>query len=272
MITSVSFPHRSLPEEVFGTFPWSYRNPQGELIEVSGREISIDGWDYNMDLDFQRQVHLDVTEIYRLCHLSRDAEVQLICSWFCPTTKVKKIAHRSSNLEIDENAWLFDLKISINGDELAEFLFVDLELVVVNFSSPADRFVASRPGHKIAQQKLQVRLEGSGSQFPTSAIDFAKSSFPTGACWHLQWNHSDLEGYLMHDSSLPQFRESWFIRKVSDPDSEMASVVSWDVARRLISGALANDSFAENAENYPPESIGGVVVDCSNYVIPARNE
>ena len=114
---------------------------------------------------------------------------------------MKKIAHRSSNLEIDENAWLFDLKISINGDELAEFTG-DLELVVVNFSSLLTGLLHRGFGHKIAQQKLQVGLEGSGSQFPTSAIDFAKSSFPTGACWHLQWNHSDLEGYLMHDIRL----------------------------------------------------------------------
>jgi hypothetical protein len=271
MIASISFPHRSLPEEVFGTSPWSYRNPQGELIDVSGREISVDGWDYNMDLDFQRQVHLDVTEIYRLCHLSRDAEVQLICSWFCPTTKVKKIAYRSSNLGIDENAWFGDLKISINGEELAESLFVDLELVLVNTSSPADRFVASRPGHKIAQQKLQVRLEGSGSQFPTSAVNFAESSFPTGACWHLQWSHSDLEGYLMNDVRLYlNSGNPEFIRKVSDPDSEMASVVSWDVARRLISGALANDSFVENAENYPSESIGGVVVGLLQLCYPGK--
>jgi hypothetical protein len=114
-----------------------------------------------------------------------------------------------------------------------------------------------------------LALEGQAAQFPMETGDFEKSSWlPRGAAWYLEWNPSAPEDSFLGTVALhlntahPAVQELARSHEAdSGPAAIFRSIIHYDVARQLISGALASPEFLEahESESFPGGSVGEYV-------------
>jgi len=267
---NISFPYQTLEDSIFGSNQWFIEDSNNNWIELP-QEMA--GWSYKMNLRLRRKFSLDIENIFKKTGLPENAEVKVVCSCFCQSTNFKKLFFSSEPISNENRN--FDAQFTIYGEDLSGSILIQTELVLtqdLKFNQP---FVAKKTGSRLAYIESKVFLEGSGSSFPTTAINFENESSWIGsqdAFWHLEWESHALEVPVLRDVRLYiNSKHQTFIDQIKDPNSTMSAVVSLDVMRRMITGAMMNEDFIERFEEYPPDSVGDVVSKQIQNCFPGRD-
>src|SRR5690606_24209348 len=147
---------------------------------------------------------------------------------------------------------------------LGGVLDLDTRLVLARNRTDGAPWAPRRAGSSLWEDHRSLRLQGDAPQFPMAVVDFAETSFPDGAGWHLQIGvdlHAAAMGSLLLLINEGNRTVTEAFTRAARPrpvDRVVLSAVHADVARVMIEHALALEDFVDGAE-FPEDRLGAVV-------------
>ena len=240
-------PYRVPAEDVVTAAGWVLVTEEGEVALPE----ALPDWDYVMDLHLRRTVRIDLDRARSQSGLPSDAALVLAAVWTAtgsnlggPARHVRLTGSGMSTVELD---------VHLRGADLGGVLLLDTALVLAERRNDARPSSPRRAGSVLWSDRERLRLQGDAPQFPMAVIDFARTSFPDQAAWHVQIS-GDLESAAM-GSLLLLVNEKNAITatafenaaKPRPVDRVVLSAVYADVARTMIEHALGLDEFVDDA-------------------------
>ncbi|WP_229818970.1 hypothetical protein [Streptomyces lateritius] len=230
-------------------------------------------WDYNTDLTLRRTVHVDLDRARAQSGLPGNALLMLSTVW---TATGSNLSGPAQHLRLSEGG-VQDIEIGfrLSGADLGGLLLLDTALVLAARRSDARPSSPRRAGSVLWSDRESLRLQGDAPQFPMAVIDFARTSFPEGAAWHLQIS-GELDNATM-GSLLLLVNEQNKVTAVAfenahrprPVDRIVLSAVYADVARSMIEHALDNQDFAEDSD-FPDGSLGATLLSLFDQLFPGQ--
>ncbi|WP_329250521.1 hypothetical protein OG223_20515 [Streptomyces sp. NBC_01478] len=176
----------------------------------------------------------------------------------------------------DRGTSTVELDVLLRGADLGGLLMLDTALVLAEHRSNARPSSPRRAGSVLWSDREFLRLQGDAPQFPMAVIDFARTSFPDHAAWHLQISGS-LDSATMGSLLLlvnerntvttTAFENAGKPRPV---DRIVLSAVYADAARIMIEHALSNEDFAEDSD-FPEGSLGATMLSLFDQLFPGQS-
>ncbi|WP_236245045.1 hypothetical protein [Streptomyces sp. CC210A] len=249
--------------------PWRLAADEGETEMPE----ALPHWDYRTDLRLRRTVRVDLDRVRSESGLPDKTVLMLSVVWTATGSSLSGPAqHRrlsgsgSTSTEID---------FRLPGTDLGGLVLLDTALVLAERRDDARPSTPRRAGSVLWRDRESLRLQGDAPQFPMAVIDFARTSFPNGAAWHLQISGS-LESATMGSILLlvneqntvtaTSFENAHRPRPV---DRIVLSAVYADVARLMIEHALDNEEFGEYAA-FPDGSLGATLSSLLDRLFPGQ--
>lgn len=262
-------PYRVPAEDVVTAEPWQLVLQDGELPLPE----ALPDWDYKMDLHLRRTVQLDLGRARMQSGLPADAALMLSAVWTATGSNLSGPAQSVVLGETATSTVEFDFRL--RGTDLGGLLLLDTALVLAERRSDARPSSPRRAGSVLWSDRKALRLQGDAPQFPMAVIDFARTSFPDDAAWHLQISGS-LESATMgallllvnerNTVTSTAFQNAGKPRPV---DRIVLSAVYADAARVMVEHALAHEDFVEDAD-YPDGSLGATLVSLFDQLFPGQ--
>ncbi|MGW1356648.1 hypothetical protein ACWCQP_04475 [Streptomyces chartreusis] len=249
--------------------PWQLVLEDGELPLPE----ALPDWDYKMDLHMRRTVQLDLGRARMQSGLPANAALMLSAVWTATGSNLSGPAQSVLLGEAATSTVEFDFRL--RGTDLGGLLLLDTALVLAERRSDARPSSPRRAGSVLWSDREALRLQGDAPQFPMAVIDFARTSFPNDAAWHLQISGS-LESATMgallllvnerNTVTSTAFQNAGKPRPV---DRIVLSAVYADAARVMVEHALAHEDFVEDAD-YPDGSLGATLVSLFDQLFPGQ--
>ncbi|WP_206660163.1 MULTISPECIES: hypothetical protein [unclassified Streptomyces] len=268
-MTKRVLPYRVPAEDVVTPEPWRLVVEDGEVTLPD----ALPDWDYQMDLHLRRTVRIDLDRTRRQTGLPDDAALMLSAVWTATGSNLSGPAQHLLMPEAGVNSLELDVRLS--GADLGGLLLLDTALVL------AERRVDTRPssprraGSILWSDREVLRLQGDAPQFPMAVIDFARTSFPDDAAWHLQISGS-LEnatmGALLLLVNERNTVTSTAFQNAARPrpiDRIVLSAVYADAARVMVEHALGHDDFTEESD-FPDGSLGATLLSLFDQLFPGQ--
>lgn len=262
-------PYRVPSEDVVATEAWLLVTPDGEIALPE----ALPDWDYQMDLHLRRTVRVDLDQARAQSGLPTDAALILAAVWTATGSNLSGPAQHVRL--IDGGTRVVVLEFRLRGSDLGGLLMLDTALVLAERRSDARPSSPRRAGSVLWSDREFLRLQGDAPQFPMAVIDFARTSFPDHAAWHLQISGS-LESATMGSLLLlvnerntvtaTAFENAGKPRPV---DRIVLSAVYADAARIMVEHALSNDDFAEDSD-FPEGSLGATMLSLFDQLFPGQ--
>ena len=170
------------------------------------------------------------------------------------------------NLFIKSSQQEVQLSLSLDGIYLSQDVeFVACLLLVNPGSLPHKPFAPKILGCVLWRSNpLRVYIEGEGPRFPMEVIPFIDTSYENDAGWALMWDPSDL--HLSVTAGVRLYinaNHDRVKRAVSEnlpEDHDIREAIRYDVARSLIYGALKNEEFVKEPNNFIRGTIGYAII------------
>ena len=243
--------------------------PDGEIALPE----ALPDWDYQMDLHVRRTVRVDLDQARAQSGLPTDAALILAAVW---TATGSNLSGPAEHVRLtDGGTRVVVLEFRLRGSDLGGLLMLDTALVLAEHRSDARPSSPRRAGSVLWSDRDFLRLQGDAPQFPMAVIDFARTSFPDHAAWHLQISGS-LESATMGSLLLlvnerntvtaTAFENAGKPRPV---DRIVLSAVYADAARIMVEHALSNDDFAEDSD-FPEGSLGATMLSLFDQLFPGQ--
>ncbi len=263
-------PYRVPAEDVVTAAGWVLVTEEGEVALPE----ALPDWDYVMDLHLRRTVRIDLDRARSQSGLPSDAALVLAAVWTAtgsnlggPARHVRLTGSGMSTVELD---------VHLRGADLGGVLLLDTALVLAERRNDARPSSPRRAGSVLWSDRERLRLQGDAPQFPMAVIDFARTSFPDQAAWHVQIS-GDLESAAM-GSLLLLVNEKNAITatafenaaKPRPVDRVVLSAVYADVARTMIEHALGLDEFVDDAD-FPDGSLGATLMNLFHQLFQGRS-
>ncbi|XUL88395.1 hypothetical protein ACQ86D_18475 [Streptomyces galilaeus] len=251
------------------TETWLLVVPDGEIALPE----ALPDWDYQMDLHLRRTVRVDLDRARAESGLPVDAALMLAAVW---TATGSNLSGPAQHVRLaDGGTSTVELDVLLRGTDLGGLLMLDTALVLAERRSNGRPSSPRRAGSVLWSDREFLRLQGDAPQFPMAVIDFARTSFPDHAAWHLQISGS-LESATMGSLLLlvnerntvttTAFENAGKPRPV---DRIVLSAVYADAARIMIEHALSNDDFAEDSD-FPEGSLGATMLSLFDQLFPGQ--
>lgn len=261
-----------------------YRTPSdGAVVAEAWQLVTEDGevplpdalphWDYRMDLHTRRTVRVDLDAVRSQCGLPSDAALMLSVVW---TATGSNLSGPARHVRLTETGVVpVALDVHLRGADLGGLLLLDTVLVLADRLEDARPSAPRRAGSVLWNEPATVRLQGDAPQFPMAVIDFARTSFPDEAAWHLQISgglESATMGSLLllvnerNGVTTAAFRNAGSPRPV---DRIVLSAVHADAARIMIEHALGIDDFSEESD-FPDGSLGATLSSLFDRLFPGQ--
>jgi hypothetical protein len=252
-------PFRVAGDAVVGVEPW--RISDGDEL-LGGR---IEHWDPELRLGLDRTVTVDLGALLSETGIDSAADLALAAAWRSTRTRLRAAGTIVALHDRDGDA--VTLAIEVPGRLTGGSL--QLETMVVRTTAPtADApLVARRPGSILWRDAVAVELEGQAARFPTSVVDFETiPGLDPDASWALEWSPNDLDQPVLGGLRvLVNARRDAIVAAAgwrSDPASlAIRSMIFFDVARSLVTGALANEEFVTGGREFEPDTVGRMLSD-----------
>lgn len=265
-----ALPYRVPSEDVVGAEPWSLVTEDGEVAKPE----ALPDWDYQMDLHLRRSLRVDQDQARSQSGLPADAALVLSAVWTAtgsnlsgPAQHVRLTGGGTTTVELD---------VRLRGTDLGGVLLLDTALVLAERRDDAKPSSPRRAGSILWSDRETLRLQGDAPQFPMAVIDFARTSFPENAAWHLQIS-GNLESATMGSLLLLVNEQNTVTAaafenagKPRPVDRIVLSAVYADVARIMIEHALSLDDFVDGAD-FPDGSLGATLMTLFDQLFPARS-
>lgn len=233
---------------------------------------ALEDWDAATDLSFLRRIQVSMGELSEETGLAAGSRVRVTSGWFCERTRTRKCSWKREFV-IDDSIKLIDevLTAEVSGAEVAQAITLETRIVLVEATTGSSELAARTPGAVLHSDSRDILLEGIGSRFPVEWIDFAGTSRPIDAPWYLSWDHHAMDssalGVLRLYVNARHKTVSAALRGEEGKIFELVrSVVTHDVTRQLIAGALMSDEFVDDPRRYDETSLGGVLARLVDHV------
>lgn len=269
-MTRHALPYRVPSEEVVTAGDWSLVTEDGEVPMPE----ALPDWDYHMDLHLRRSVRVDLDRARSESGLPIDAALMLAAVWTATGSNLSGPAQHMRMTGAGTTTIVLD--ITLRGSDLGGLLLLDTALVLAERRTDSRPSSPRRAGSVLWSRRDALRLQGDAPQFPMAVIDFARTSFPDSAAWHLQISGS-LESATMGSLLLlvnekntvtaTAFENAGKPRPV---DGIVLSAVYADAARSMIEHALGIDEFAEDSD-FPDGSLGATLLSLFARLFPGQS-
>ncbi|MFB8175163.1 hypothetical protein ACFC8N_03670 [Streptomyces sp. NPDC055966] len=262
-------PYRTPSQDVVTAEQWRLVVEDGEVALPE----ALPDWDYHMDLHVRRRVRIDVDRARRQSGLPEDASLLVSAVWTATGSNLSGPAQHSRLTGDGTVSTEFD--VLLRGTDLGGLLLLDTALVLAERRSDARSSAPRRAGSVLWSDRAELRLQGDAPQFPMAVIDFALTSFPDDAAWHLQitggLEHATMGALLLLVNERNTVTATAFqnAAKPRPVDRIVLSAVYADAARTMIEHALANDEFAEDAD-FPDGSLGATLLSLFDQLFPGQ--
>ncbi len=263
-------PYRVPVEDVVRAEDWRLVIEDGELPLPD----ALPDWDYGMDLHAVRIVRVDLDRARSGSGLPADTPLMLSTVWTATGSRLSGPARQVRLM--DSGVVSVPLDVRLRGADLGGVIRLDTALLLadrLDFARPA---APRRAGSVLWSDRASVRLQGDAPQYPMAVIDFARTSFPDGAAWHLQITgglESATMGSLLllvnerNTVTTTAFRNAARPRPV---DRVVLSAVYADVARVMIEHALHSDDFVDEAD-FTEGSLGSTLMGLFDRLFPEQS-
>ncbi|MGW2839856.1 hypothetical protein ACWCWD_18910 [Streptomyces sp. NPDC001493] len=225
-----------------------------------------------MNLRVRRDIHVDVDRARAATGLPIDAALAVSAVW---TATGSGLSGPAQHVRLPDTGTVpVTLDVRLEGTDLGGLLLLDTVFVLaerrVGNARPAS---PRRAGSVLWSDRAAVRLQGDAPQFPMAVIDFALTSFPENAAWHLQISggmESATMGALLllvneqNTVTATAFENAARPRPV---DRVVLSAVYADAARTLVEHALRHEDFDEKSD-YPDDSLGATLLNLFDQLFP----
>ncbi|MFJ5267813.1 hypothetical protein [Streptomyces sp. NPDC088358] len=231
-------------------------------------------WDYQMDLRLRRIVRVDLDRARSQSGLPGDAALMLSTVWTATGSNLSGPAQHVRMTDSGTTSVEFD--VLLRGADLGGLLLLDTALVLAERRNDARLSSPRRAGSVLWSDRVALRLQGDAPQFPMAVIDFARTSFPDQAAWHLQISgglESATMGSLLllvnerNTITTTAFENAGKPRPV---DRIVLSAVYADTARTMVEYALKHAEFTEDAD-FPDESLGATLLSLFDQLFPEQS-
>ncbi|MET9814133.1 hypothetical protein [Streptomyces sp. NPDC006355] len=263
-------PYRVPAEHVVTAEPWRLVVEDGEVALPE----ALPDWDYHMDLHVRRTVHVDLKRARQESGLRMDAALMLSAVWTATGSNLSGPAQHLRLAEGGTTTIKFDFRLL--GADLGGLLLLDTALLLAEHRSDARPSAPRRAGSVLWSDREAVRLQGDAPQFPMAVIDFARTSFPDNAAWHLQISgglESATMGSLLLLVNEQNTVTTTAFQNAAKPrpvDRIVLSAVYADAARIMVEHALNHEEFAEDA-GFPDESLGATLLSLFDQLFPGQS-
>jgi len=266
-MSRLALPYRTPPASVVRAGDW--------LLVVEGEEIplpeALGDWDYQTDIELRRSVEVDVRGARVAAGLHEDARLALAAIWTATGSNLRGTVRRATFSS--DGVQKVDLHAVLPGSDLGGVLTLETVLVLSTPGSSSAPFAPRRSGSVLWSDQASLRLQGDAPQFPMTIIDFAHTSFPDAAAWHLQIG-PDLECAAMGsllllinercDAVATAFANA---ARPRPQDRVVLETVYADCARVMIEHALRQEDFTDEAD-FPEDSLGVTFLDLFHRLFP----
>lgn len=263
-------PYRAPAEDVVTPEPWRLVIDD---VEIDLPEALPD-WDYQMDLHIRRTVRVDLDRARQESGLPVGTALTLAAVWTATGSNLSGPAQQVSL--VDAGTTTVELDVRLIGADLGGLLLVDTALLLAERRTDGRPSSPRRAGSVLWSDRQALRLQGDAPQFPMAVIDFAKTSFPDSAAWHLQIS-GGLESatmgsvlLLVNEQNVVTATAFQNAAKPRPIDRVVLSAVYADAARTMIEHALAHDEFTEDAD-FPEGSLGATLLSLFDQLFPDQS-
>jgi hypothetical protein len=240
---------------------------------VNGTE-SIEGseiphWDPATSIKILANVSLNLQKIKEQCKFSDDDIIRISFSWFSPGTNLLECCESvDSPLEtgLFEDVLERGFSTEIDGGMVFDSVKCNIRISFVNAGKNTVNPLSKR-GAILLDNDLEINLDTGESRFPVEQIDFNNNfHLPADAGWYLDWNPDDLTimalgGIRLYINSHHQNIVKTVTMKEKTPvNSAITQIIKFDIAGSLIFGALQNEKFLEDPDDFEEGSIGKHIV------------
>ena len=253
-----TLPYATPVEGRIAISPGSWRVTRGGETENLPDYLS--GWDPTVDLQVSCELEADVESLYSDCQLSHDARVAFSLAWTSTGTTLKGCG---PVVPVSDDRLV--LSADISGNLLGGTLHVNARAVLVEPGADQGPLAPNRPWSILWSERRSIQLEGSAGRFPVEWTDFTSSrAFHPDAGWCLDWDR-DLERPVLGSVRLYLNQSHETVRAAVEaphPDEAQRVIletIRYDIARVLITGALEDERFADESNEYEPETLGSTL-------------
>lgn len=265
-----ALPYRRPSEDVVHAHSWILVTEDGDIALPE----ALPHWDYQMDLQLRRTVHVDPGRVKAEAGLPPDAPLALAAVWTSTGSSLRGPAatvevHGAEPVELE-------LGTQLSGSDLGGVLLLDTALVLAEGRVGGSSAAPRRAGSVLWSDRRSLRLQGDAPQFPMAVVDFAKTSFPDHAAWHLQISsnlYAATMGSLLllinehNRATAAAFENAAMPRPV---DRIVLSAVYADAARVMIEHALRIEEFDDEA-SFPDDTLGATLLSLFHQLFPGSS-
>lgn len=265
-----ALPYRVPAEEVVRAEPWVLDTEDGELPMPE----ALPEWDYQMDLHLRRSVHIDLARARAESGLPADTALTLATVWTATGSNLRGSACRvhlgasgSETVELDAR---------LRGTDLGGVLRLDTAMVLSESLMGGSPSAPRRAGSVLWSDRRSLRLQGDAPQFPMAIVDFANTSFPKHAGWHLQISgnlHAATMGSLLLLVNEQNTVTATAFQNAAKPrpvDKVVLSAVYADAARIMIEHALRHDDFGDDI-TFSDDTLGATLLSLFHQSFPGAS-
>lgn len=263
-------PYRAPTEDVVTPEPWRLVVEDGEVDLPE----ALPDWDYQMDVHVRRALRVDLDRVRQQTGLPADAVLMLSVVWTATGSNLSGPAQHVRLCESGTSTIEFDFRL--RGADLGGLLLLDTALVLAERMNDARPSSPRRAGSVLWSDRETLRLQGDAPQFPMAVIDFARTSFPESAAWHLQISgglESATMGAILLLVNEQNTVTSTAFQNAGKPrpvDRIVLSAVYADAARIMVEHALAHEEFVEDAD-FPDGSLGATLLSLFDQLFPGQS-
>ncbi|EMF29182.1 hypothetical protein ACPCIX_13515 [Streptomyces pseudogriseolus] len=263
-------PYRVPAEDVVSAETWRLVVEDGEVPLPE----AMPDWDYQMDLSLRRTVRVDLERARRQSGLPDDTPLVLSAVW---TATGSNLSGPAQQIPMPAYAdGIAEFHFRLRGADLGGLLLLDTALLLAERRVDARPSTPRRAGSVLWSDRQTLRLQGDAPQFPMAVIDFARTSFPDDAAWHLQISgglDSATMGSLLLLVNERNSTTANAFQKASKPgpvDRIVLSAVYADAARIMVEHALNQDDFTEDTD-FPEGSLGATLLNLVEQLFPGQS-
>jgi hypothetical protein len=171
---------------------------------------------------------------------------------------------------------LCEVEVRVPGAELGGRLTLETVAVLDSHHKNSEPVAPRRAGSVLWRDRQDVLLQGDAPQFPISVIDFAKTSFPNDAAWHVQVSGNLFAAAMGGMILLVNERNSAMVHAFQNAarpravDRAVLSAVYCDIARTMVEHGLRSEELTEGT-SYPEGTLGATIISLVERLFPGAS-
>jgi len=237
---------------------------RGEDEERLGDDLP--AFDPGGRLELRRRLVFDPDAVMAACDLGSGGRIAAVALWSSRLTGLKG-ASQPATPQAGSGTRDVELRLSLAGGDLGGALVLRTVLLLDLAPAESRPLAAHLPGSILweGEPRHVVDLEGTGTRFPTELRVFGdRNGFPSRAAWYLDWDRDDMSLPVLGSIRLYLNQAHPMMGSLAggteEPDIlRVRETLKFDLARELITGALANREFLADPGAFDAGSVGATI-------------